>query len=201
VNIHPGDLTLVALLVVLIVVVYLVAQRMRSGPPGMLSDSAIYRPTAKDYPADFDRSTGYLDEPADADGAVADADVIEGTYGEVPDDDEDDEQEVVDENASLEDVLRELIATPEKTEFVILQGVRGYVQFRRLPGELLGEAVRLDGQERFEMLRLGWQDGGSTQNYMRYWPDPVDVAAVSQLADDTLRVYGDDPDDATIETA
>ena len=84
----------------------------------------------------------------------------------------------------------------------------GYVQFVPGPAGLIGEAVsdrylaegaRLGATEESALEALGWrlEDG---PNYSMHWPTPVDVAEVARIAEETLRAYGDDPAEATLES-
>ena len=107
----------------------------------------------------------------------------------------------------LIDALRQLCEAPDRVEFVIWAGSRGYVQFMpALPG-LHGEAVsdaflpegaRLSSAERAALEALGWQLLDAP-NYSMVWPEPVDLGLVSRVAADTLRTYGDDPAAARLE--
>ena len=116
-----------------------------------------------------------------------------------------------DDEASLDDLLADLLADPEGVEHVIVQGRRGFVQFVATPrGGLYAEAVSsayllgndaLSPTEQARILGLGWTDGGPQRNYSLEFDPPVDVTRAADLAEATLDVYGDNLTEASIETA
>lgn len=110
---------------------------------------------------------------------------------------------------SLGDALSALLADPGRVEFVIFGGRRGYVQFATSrDGGLHCEAASnayleepLNASEQASIVALNWQQTDAAENYSQEWPPGADLGEIERIAAETLRVYGDDPAVATIETA